>query len=127
LLAEAYGKTDQPAEGIDATTKALELIATIGEERWAPMVYRVRATLLARSTKSRPDAESCFASALQAARAQGAKSFELQAAMGLARLWTEQGKINQARDLLAPVYGWFTEGFDTSDLTEARSLLDALR
>jgi predicted ATPase len=64
--------------------------------------------------------------ALAVARAQQAKSFELRAATSMARLWCEQGKRDQARDLLAPVYGWFTEGFDTPDLREAKALLDEL-
>ena len=70
--------------------------------------------------------ETCFEQALQVARCQSAKSFELRVAMSLARLWRDQGKSQQARELLAPVYGWFTEGFDTRDLKEANSLLDKL-
>lgn len=126
LLADAYGRSGQPAEGIDATDRALELIASTGEERWAPMVHRVRAALLAGSAKTRPAAENGFLDALHAARAQNARSFELQAAMGLARLRSEDGKSDQARGLLAPVYGWFTEGFDTQDLRDAKALLDEL-
>ena len=71
-------------------------------------------------------AEACFEHALAVARAQQAKSWELRAATSMARLWRDQGKRDQARDLLAPVYGWFTEGFDTLDLQEAKALLDAL-
>ena len=71
-------------------------------------------------------AEKHFERALSVARQQQMKSFELRAAMSLARLWRDQGKVQQARELLAPVYGWFTEGFDTRDLKEAKSLLDAL-
>jgi predicted ATPase len=71
-------------------------------------------------------AEACFERALAIARAQQAKSWELRAAMSMARLWCDQGKRGQARSLLAPVYGWFTEGFDTADLKEAKTLLDAL-
>jgi predicted ATPase len=71
-------------------------------------------------------AEAYFERALAVARQQQAKSWELRAAMSLARLWRDQGKPQQARDLLAPVYGWFTEGFDTRDLKEAKALLDAL-
>jgi predicted ATPase len=69
------------------------------------------------------DFETCFELALQVARCQNAKSFELRAAMSLARLWRDQGKPQQARDLLAPVYGRFTAGFDTRDLKEAKALL----
>jgi len=71
-------------------------------------------------------AEAYFERALAVARAQQAKSWELRAAMGIARLWRDQGKREEARDLLAPVYGWFTEGFDTLDLKEAKALLDEL-
>ena len=71
-------------------------------------------------------AEIAFEEALRIARNQQAKSWELRAAMSLARLWRDQGKPQQARELLAPVYGWFTEGFDTRDLKEAKALLDAL-
>jgi hypothetical protein len=72
------------------------------------------------------DRGDCFERALAVARHQQAKSWELRAAMSLARLWRDQGKMQQARELLAPVYGWFTEGFDTRDLREAKALLDAL-
>ena len=70
-----------------------------------------------------PDAEACFRKALAVAREQSAKSLELRAATSLAGLWQQQGKVTEARDLLAPVYGWFTEGFDTKDLKEAKALL----
>jgi predicted ATPase len=71
-------------------------------------------------------AEICFKRALAVARQQQAKSWELRAAMSMARLWRDQGKRDEARELLAPVYGWFTEGFDTLDLKEAKALLDEL-
>jgi predicted ATPase len=71
-------------------------------------------------------AEAYFEHALAISRQQQAKSWELRAAMSMARLWRDQGKPQQARDLLAPAYGWFTEGFDTLDLKEAKALLDAL-
>jgi predicted ATPase len=72
------------------------------------------------------EAEACFRQALDVARRQEAKSLELRAAMSLSRLWQQQGKQAEARALLAPVYGWFTEGFDTADLQEAKALLEAL-
>jgi predicted ATPase len=72
------------------------------------------------------EAEACFQQALDVARRQEAKSLELRAAMSLSRLWQQQGKRAEARELLAPIYGWFTEGFDTADLQEARVLLEAL-
>ena len=71
-------------------------------------------------------AETCFERALAVARSQQAKSWELRTSMSMARLWREQGKRNKARELLAPVYGWFTEGFDTLDLKQAKALLDEL-
>jgi predicted ATPase len=73
-----------------------------------------------------PEAEACYVRALEVARAQEARSLELRAATSLARLWGEQGRSAEARDLLALVYGWFTEGFDTADLKEAKALLDEL-
>ena len=72
------------------------------------------------------EVELCYVKALEVARAQEARSLELRAACDLARLWAEQGRHSEARDLLAPVYGWFTEGFDTLDLREAKALLDEL-
>ena len=78
------------------------------------------------SMQRQGEAEVAFTRALAVARRQQAKSWELRAAMSLARLWRDQGKVPQARELLAPVYGWFTEGFDTRDLKEAKALLDEL-
>jgi predicted ATPase len=72
------------------------------------------------------EAEACFQQALDVARRQEAKALELRAAMSLTRLWQQQGKRDQARALLAPIYGWFTEGFDTADLQVAKALLEAL-
>jgi predicted ATPase len=77
-------------------------------------------------TRGGPEAEACFQQALVVARAQQAKSWELRAAMSLSRLWQRQGRRTAARELLAPVYGWFTEGFDTADLQDAKARLDAL-
>jgi predicted ATPase len=84
------------------------------------------ALLLTRSSEPHVEAESCFRQALEVARCQGAKSLELRAAMSLARLGQQQGKDAEARALLAPLYGWFTEGFDTADLQDAKALLEAL-
>jgi predicted ATPase len=81
---------------------------------------------LARSTAQAIEAETWLHQALEVARRQQAKSWELRAAMSLARLWQQQGKQVEARQLLAPLYGWFTEGFDTADLQEAKALLAAL-
>ena len=98
---------------------------TTKEKWWEAEVNRVAgeiALLQADAAK----AESYFERALAVARQQQAKSWELRASMSLARLWRDQGKVQQARDLLAPVYGWFTEGFDTRDLKEAKGLLEEL-
>ena len=99
------------------------------KERWCEAeVNRIAGELALKPTK--PDtakAEAYFERALSIARQQQAKSWELRAAMSMARLWRDQGKRDEARDLLAPVYGWFTEGFDTLDLKEAKALLDELR
>ena len=78
------------------------------------------------SSNNRAEAESCFSQALDIARRQQAKSCELRAAVSLSRLWRDQGKRKVAHELLAPIYDWFTEGFDTADLKEARALLDEL-
>ena len=98
------------------------------EERWFEAeVHRIAGEIALKSPK--PDttkAEAYFDRALSVARQQQAKSWELRAAMSMARLWRDQGKPQQARELLAPVYGWFTEGFDTLDLKEAKALLKAL-
>ena len=101
--------------------------AATKERRWEAEVNRI-AGEVARAS-SQPDeaaAEGYFDRALTVARQQQAKSWELRAAMSLALLWRDQGKVQQARELLAPVYGWFTEGFDTRDLKEAKALLQEL-
>lgn len=97
-------------------------------ERWGEAeLYRLWGAWLLRPPGSDTDqAETCFRQALTLARGQQAQSWELRAAVSLARLWQQQGKQAEARALLAPVYGWFTEGFDTADLLEARALLEAL-
>jgi predicted ATPase len=98
------------------------------EDRWwEAEVCRLRGVLLLRQPGTSPaEAEAWLQRALDVARRQEAKSLELRAAMSLSRLWQQQGKRREARDLLAGVYGWFTEGFDTADLQEAKALLDAL-
>jgi predicted ATPase len=82
--------------------------------------------LLIRASDNQAEAEACFRRALEVARAQSAKALELRASTSLARLWAEQGRRAEAHDLLAPVYGWFTEGFHTADLKDAKALLDEL-
>jgi predicted ATPase len=98
-----------------------------GERYYEAEVYRLKGALLLRqAAPDRSQAEACFQQALTVARHQEAKLLELRATMSLARLWQQQGKRQDAYDLLAPAYGWFTEGFDTADLQEAKALLDTL-
>jgi predicted ATPase len=99
------------------------------EERWwEAEVSRLRGVLLLRQPGTpQAEAEACFQRALDIARRQQAKSLELRAALSLARLWQQQGKRSEAYNLLAPIYSWFTEGFDTADLQEAKALLEELR
>jgi predicted ATPase/class 3 adenylate cyclase len=129
LLAGAHGIVGQTAEGLDAIAEALALVASTNERFYEAEIYRLKGELLLKQggPDSAAGAETCFRQALDIARGQSAKSWELRAATSLARLWAEQGKRAQACDLLAPVYGWFTEGFDTPDLKEARALLQELR
>ena len=101
---------------------------TTKERLWEANIHRIAGEMVLQSPQ--PDAakaEAYFERALAVARTQRAKSWELRTAMSIARLWRDQGKRDEARDLLAPVYDWFTEGFDTLDLKEARALLDELR
>ena len=98
-----------------------------GERHWEAEIYRLKGELLLQQpVPDVPQAEACFQQALAVARRQQAKSRELRTAMSLSRLWQQQGKRAEARQLLAEVYGWFTEGFNTLDLQEARALLDIL-
>jgi predicted ATPase len=128
LLAEASAQVGQTAEGLEALTEALATLAKSRVRWWEAELYRLRGALLLQGAVAQPgEAEACFHQALTVARRQQAKSLELRAAMSLSRLWQQQGKREEARELLAPVYSWFTEGFDTADLQEAKALLDELR
>src|SRR4030095_5503847 len=100
-----------------------------GVERiWEPELHRLKGELvLAGPAPDEGAAKSCFERAVEAARRMSEKSFELRAATSLARLWAKRGERKRAHDLLAPIYGWFTEGFDTADHIEAKTLLDQLR
>ena len=129
-LAEAYGIAGQTDKGLSTLDEALDLVHQT-EERWCEAeLYRLRGELLRQATGGMQRAawtpQACFQHALTIARRQQAKSLELRSAMSLARLWQQQGKRTAAHDLLAPVYGWFTEGFDTADLQEAKTLLEEL-
>ena len=127
FLARAYadnGKFDDAWHSIDEAMVAIE---TTKEKWWEAEVHRVAGEVALMSfERDAAKAEAYFERALEVARQQQAKSWELRAAMSMARLWRDQGKPQQARELLAPVYGWFTEGFDTLDLKEAKALLDEL-
>jgi predicted ATPase len=127
LLAEAYGTTAQPEAGLTALAEALTFTETTGGRWYEPELYRLRgALLLQQNADNHLRVEACFHKALDIARSQEAKSLELRAATSLARLWQQQGKRQEAYDLLAPVYNWFTEGFDTLDLKDAKALLNEL-
>jgi adenylate cyclase len=127
LLAQTYHDTGQPAEGLRAITEALDHVAQTGIVYYEAELHRMDGQLRLRlDAADEQRAEMSFRRALEIARQQQAKSWELRAATNLARLWGEQGRRAEARELLAPVYGWFTEGFDTADLKEAKRLLDAL-
>ncbi len=144
LLAEAYGKAWQAEEGLATLAEALTVVDTSGERFYEPELYRLKGELtlqkfqvsgskfqvekgLASSVQSpESEAEECFLKAIEIAQKQQAKSLELRAATSLARLWHQQGKKDEARQMLAEIYNWFTEGFDTKDLQEAKALLDEL-
>jgi predicted ATPase/class 3 adenylate cyclase len=127
LLAEAFAKVRQTAEGLEALAEALATLAQSRARWWEAELYRLRGELLLQHAVAQPgEAEACFQQALAVAYRQQAKSLELRAAMSLARLWQRQDKRTEAHQLLAEVYGWFTEGFDTADLQEAKALLAAL-
>jgi class 3 adenylate cyclase/tetratricopeptide (TPR) repeat protein len=124
LLAEAYRESGQLEEGLKRTNAAAEVIEVTQERVFEAEVHRTRGDLLVGIGYAA--AEESYHNALAVARQQHAKFWELRAAMSMARLWRDQGKREEARELLAPVYGWFTEGFDTLDLKEAKALLEEL-
>jgi predicted ATPase len=145
MLAEAYGKVGQPDEGLTALAEALAIVDKTGERLYEAELYRLKGQLtlqkfqvsgskfqvtspqpLTPNPQAEAEAEACFLKAIEIARRQSAKSLELRAVMGLSRLWQQQGKKKEARQMLAEIYHWFTEGFDTKDLQEAQALLDAL-
>ena len=144
LLAEAYGKVGQAEEGLNVLAEALAVVNNTGERNYEAELYRLKGELLlAQKSKNQkpvlslvevakgksgkgPEAEECFHQAIDIARRQSAKSLELRAVVSLSRLWQKQGKKEQAQQILAEIYGWFTEGFDTADLKEAKALLHEL-
>ena len=127
LLIDTYWRTGQGAEGLALVEEALGLVNRTEERYYEAELHRLQGELLLQRSPHEPSAgEVAFAKALEVAREQEAKSLELRAAMSLARLWRQQGKTPEARALLAPVYEWFTEGFATADLQDAKALLSAL-
>jgi class 3 adenylate cyclase/predicted ATPase len=150
LLAEAYGKAGQAEDGLAALGEALTVVDKSGERFYEAELYRLKGELMLQreargwrletsppspqasslkplvSRAVEQEAEGYFLKAIEITRQQQAKSLELRAVMSLSRLWQQQGKKKEARQLLAEVYGWFTEGFDTKDLQEAKALLDVL-
>ncbi|MBI3796153.1 MAG: AAA family ATPase [Deltaproteobacteria bacterium] len=143
LLAEAYGETGQVEEGLTLLAEAQAAVHKNGERHLEAELYRLKGTLTLKQSEVRSprsavnnpqsairnpqlEAEACFQKAIEITRQQGAKSLELRAVMSLSRLWQQQGKKEEARQLLAEIYGWFTEGFDTKDLQEAKALLGEL-
>jgi predicted ATPase len=127
LLARGYKEIGQIEDGLNTLVEVLAVINNSGERYYETELHRLQGELLLKHiTPDAPQAEACLHHALDVARHQQAKSMELRAAMSLARLWQQQGKRQEAHDLLAPVYGWFTEGFDTADLQEAKVLLEKL-
>jgi hypothetical protein len=144
MLAEAYGKAAQPEEGLSALAEALAAMHTNQTRGIEAILHRLKGELLLQSIPrglestasdqhavlsthhTETVAEACLHQALDVARRQQAKMLELRAATSLSRLWQQQGKQGEARQLLTPIYGWFTEGFDTADLQDAKALLEML-
>ena len=133
MLAEASGKTGQVEKGLNALAEALAVIDKTGERYYEAELYRLKGELTLQQARvqrlassAQQEAEECFRKAIDIARRQQAKSLELRATMSLARLWQRQGKMAEAHEMLSTIYGWFTEGFDTKDLQEAKALLDEL-
>ena len=149
LLAEAYGKVGKAEQGLAALRDAFAQVEQTGERVYEAELYRLKGTLTLQSQASfkrvsnksqtsqdksentnpqagEQEAEEYFLKAIDIARQQQAKSLELRATVSLTRLWQQQGKTKQAHNVLLDIYGWFTEGFDTKDLQEAKTLLEEL-
>ncbi len=125
LLAEAHRRANRTADAISLLKEALELVERTDERWYEAELYRLSAEALI-TNSDRHDAERYLWRALRTAQTQGARLWELRAATSMARLWRDQGRRTEARDLLAPIYRWLTEGFDTRDLKEANALLAEL-
>jgi predicted ATPase len=128
LLAAAHASISRESEAMLLLDDAMARVGQTKERWFEAELYRLRGEVLRRSPGNpRTQAEACFGKALSVAQEQDAKLWELRAATSLARLWAEQGRHAEAHDLLAPIYGWFTEGFETPDLKEAKELLEELQ
>jgi predicted ATPase len=125
FLAEAQAKSGQPEGGLTTLAEALDLVEETGEHHWEAELHRLQWELLLMQGDEQ-QAEVSFQKAIQVAQKQSAKSWELRASIGLTRLWVKQNKLDEARQLLAEIYNWFMEGFDTPDLKEAQALLEEL-
>jgi class 3 adenylate cyclase/tetratricopeptide (TPR) repeat protein len=128
--AHALGMLGRVEEGIDLARQTISFTERTNHRTWEPMTYKVLGDLLAKPSQdsgSLKEAEAAYAAALAIARAKGAKGFELIAATALARLWTREGRTQEAFDLLSPIYNWFTGGFETPDLQDASAVLSELR
>jgi len=127
LLAEACGEAGRPEEALAALGEAFDRESRMGRAVSGPDLYRLKGELLLMQNDSNvEEAETCFRRAIEIARKQSAKSWELRATMSLARLLEGHGRRDEARTMLAEIYGWFTEGFDTADLIDAKALLTEL-
>jgi tetratricopeptide (TPR) repeat protein len=126
MLAEGYARAGRIEEGLGVLAEALEHAERTGERYYEAELYRFKGELLRQRGGAEEEAEGCFHKAIEVARRQEARSWELRATLSLARLWQRQDKCQEAHAALAAVYGWFTEGFDTPDLQEARALLAEL-
>ena len=127
LLAEAYGRAGQAEDGLTILDEALGLVHRTGERHGEADLYRLKGELLlALPAAHQAEAEACFRQAIAIAGSQSAKSWELRAVLSLSRLYHQQGKAEDARPMLAESYGWFTEGFETADLQEAKALLEVI-
>jgi predicted ATPase len=127
LLAEALARSGKIEEGLAVLAEALAMAEACGARGNDAELHRLRGDLLHRvPSPDRTEIEASYRKALGISREQGTRGFELRAAVSLARLLNDHRRVTEARGLLAPVYGWFTEGFDTADLKEAKALLDEL-
>jgi predicted ATPase len=127
-LAEACAKSEGSGVGLKLLAEGITLMEATGERMYEAELHRLKGELLLmQNAANLPEAEHCFRTALEVARRQSAKSLELRATTNLARLLAKQGRTDEARAMLAEIYGWFTEGFDTADLKDAKALLDELQ